>query len=223
MLRRPRKRMFGCMLLLGVLGCSPEQREEISKQVTQATEQVQKEVTKQVEQSGIQEKVNRVMARGEIALQIDAPIKSSSANCRILDLGTRGNVVQLRSYTDPAAIGYPAVFVQGMVDAVTVAELSGKSIEATLFVQASDQGTIWSTPLGSTVTVTFGLVEGNEIMGKIEGEVVDPSGNRMKCEGTLRGAFQPPAAENAQWKRGRDVELSSVNFELVSVMKGARS
>ncbi len=189
--------MLVLIWMLWGLGCSQEQREKLQEQVSQATEQVQETVKQKVDESGIAEKMKAPFVRGEFNLSVDSPIATKGANCRILDVGNRGNAVQLRSYSDPSNEGYPAVFLQGPCSASTMEELAGQTVPCVLFVQVSENAPIWSTPLGQTVNVVFGSIEGSELKGTIEGSVSDPSGQTQNCQGTFRVGVTPTVTKSA--------------------------
>ena len=182
-----------CPLCLST-GCSQEQRDEIKKSVSSATDQVQKKV----EETGIVEAIKKPLARGEFALTVDGSVGTKSANCRILDLGGRGNIVQMRSYFDTKNETFPSIFFQGPVEATDVSRLVGQSVQGTMFIQATANGTIWSTPLGQSVTITFSSVDGNEILGKVvEGTLVNDQGDSKPCQGTFRASFSEPTKSAA--------------------------
>lgn len=132
---------------------------------------------------------------GEATISVDETMSFSGAFIRLIKLSDRPNVVQVRSYDMPEDESFPAFLFQGTSTVEDVASLSGSTIQGKMFLQAAEDGPVWSCLGGEVVTVT---IAGTNAEGELEARIADgnltaSTGERLQVRGEIK-AHRPQAA-----------------------------
>jgi len=145
-----------CVLLMVTLfGCKQEQLEQLAKQVKEQT----------IDRVPAPMKVVRT---GAFKLKIVDPIETNEANSRLIVIGDgRPNVLQLRSYQNMSTDKYPMILVQANTSASNLSQLSGQTLNATVYITASKYEPIWSCLDQSTASLTIASVQDEVIKADI--------------------------------------------------------
>lgn len=151
-----------------------------------------KEVTKSAVETAkgagqdLQEKVD---TNGKF--EFTAENKVAADACHVMfvkSVGGRDALLQLRSYT-PDEGGYPAVMLHAPVQAGSLQELAGETVETRMFVE-DETGTIWDNVDGPPVSLRIDSVDDKELKATFAGGQLRNSstGESHEVTGSLIGA-----------------------------------
>jgi hypothetical protein len=184
--------MAGLLLLLFASACSKEKLNEMADKAKQA---VTEGADKVKEQAGLvtDSAKEQLALSGSCELMLDASITTNACYFQWLPQGSgRPNVLQVRSYKDPAQESFPSVMLHSQVPANGLSELVGQTIPAQLFVQAAQDQPIWSCPEGSPIEVKIAALNDTQLNLEITGGSVRNSqtGGMQTVTGKLVGVPQ---------------------------------
>lgn len=175
---------MGFVLLAGLLltsGCSKKQLEKLGESIDQKSSSL----LEQAKKTPILEDV--LPPTGEAQLTLETLTRFNGAYLRLLDIGNRGRVLQIRSYDLPANETFPSFFMQAQVDVSDVANLTGKVIKARLFVQSKEEGPVWFCDGQELVEVNLLSITDGQLSGNITGGKLRSSNQETS---TVTGSFK---------------------------------
>jgi len=102
-------------------------------------------------------------------LTIDQPLQISACYASFSHLKAAGSgVLQLQSYRDAQHESFPSVLVRAQCSAGTLAELTGQTLGAQMFVQSQQNGPLW-TATAQPVQLKITAIEGKLLKAEIAG------------------------------------------------------
>ncbi|MEM7477444.1 MAG: hypothetical protein AAF483_20865 [Planctomycetota bacterium] len=210
------------LTLCALSGCTEEQRQDLAdkanatgekignaskelagnvkENVSSAAQKVTDQTSSAIEQAS--DAASSVLPQsGSATINLKEEVAFSGARMRFINVGTRGKVVQLRSYVHPSKESFPSFLFQskpGSVTASSLGELTGSVVEGKLFVQTEQNGPVWSVPLRKTAQIQIeSTADNGELVGKFSpGQLESSSGESQQISGTF-SAFVEPAQQNA--------------------------
>lgn len=198
------KQLVGPMMALATLlvaGCDTDVGELASSVKEAASEGVDKvsetvsETAAEV-QDTVQDATDTVSEgvglAGSIDMTLDSPTQVGACYAKFVQpASSRPGVFQLQSYRDAADESFPSVFVQAQVSAATVAELTGQTLPAQMFVQSTQDGPTWHTET-DPVQIRIGAVEDELVSAEIVGGALvnAATGASQPIQGTFSGVLQ---------------------------------
>jgi hypothetical protein len=184
----------GCVLALVVvvLGCSKEQRDQLADKVNAAKDQVTskaQEVTKQATQK-VSSAAEQVVPDGEAKIKLDSELSFSASYANLISLKDRNAVFQLRSYADKKSETLPAYFFQATASSPNLNSLSGQSLQGTMFVK-KDSKVTWMSLSNQPVTLTLDSIADGKLKGRFaSGQMSPPSGEASAVSGTFEAIIE---------------------------------
>jgi len=172
--------------MLGLFGCSREKLEEMAASIQEQTKNVQTQATAVQEQTrAIAESspMSTVVASsGRTTISLPAPIESSTGFVRLYVIGDgRPSIVQFTSYDPTEGPNvFPALLLRAETEATSSQMLDGKTVQATVFLQATSDGPILTTPESASVPLVISLadVASQKLVGRASSvTLVDTAGN----------------------------------------------
>ena len=202
--------------LFALAGCSQEERqqlvdqanqklEEASQQIEAASEELtdaQEQATEQAADLGdsltssIADGASTAQAElglaGRIQLKTTPPVNTKACYATFIPAsGGRPAFLQLRSYRSESEETYPSVFLQGQVEATTVSELSGATVQMQMYLQRESGRPIAYTTSGTWVSVQVDNVAEKQLSATIqEAPLVQTADNAtLSVTGTIQGVL----------------------------------
>ena len=129
---------------------------------------------------------------GTMQLKIDQPLQVSACYASFSRVQAAGaGVLQLQSYRDAQQEAFPSVFVRASCSSATLAELAGQTLAAQMFVQAQENGPVWSAT-DQTVQLKITAVEKQQLKAEIVSGSLANSGTgaTQAVTGTFEGVLQ---------------------------------
>jgi predicted small secreted protein len=126
---------------------------------------------------------------GSMQLTIDQPLQVSACYASFSRLKAAGaGVLQLQSYRDAGQETFPSVFVRAPCSSATLAELTGQTLAAQMFVQPQQNGPVWSAT-AQPVQLKITAVQEKEVKAEIVGGSLAHSGTgaTQAVTGTFQG------------------------------------
>ncbi len=201
---RPRRRAVGWLALVlvpVVAGCGGKSVSDLASSVKDAASQgVQsvKDKAQEVSQDvagaarGMTDTAaEAVELSGTMKLTIDQPLEVSACYVSFSHLQAAGaGVLQLQSYRDAQQESFPSVFVRAPCSAGTLAELTGQTIGAQMFVQPQQNGPLW-TATAQPVQLKITSIEGKLLKAELAGGSLTHSvtGASQAVTGTFEGVL----------------------------------
>jgi hypothetical protein len=190
------------LLLLGACGCSKEKLNELVDQakekaaagVDQASQAIQekaKEATQAASAAGSSAQEQLGLA-GSMAFTLDAPVTTKGCYVSfIAGRGGRPSVLQLRSYRAADQEAFPSALVQSQVEAASLNELAGQTLQAQSFVQAEESGPVWHTAGSEGVQLTIKAIADKQVVAELSGDAINTStGQATPITAKLEGWLQ---------------------------------
>jgi hypothetical protein len=151
-------------------GCQSEQLDSLTKSVREAT----------IDQIA----PPKAAATGSIKLTVTSPMKTDTANVRLIVVGDgRPNVVQIRSYTDLNAEAYPSILIQATTTASDLNALAGQTLSATVYAAETKYLPIWSCMDRTTANLVISSVDKELLKATIQCGEVFSTDNRTSPPG----------------------------------------
>lgn len=168
-------------LLLPLTGCGSD----VVEQAKKAASDVTQSVTKSVGDAATSAQENLQLA-GSSELTLDGPVKTAACYA-VLTSGRDGQpgVLAIRSYKETEQESFPSLLVQADVTAEKLADLSGKSLTAQMFVKTAADRPTWCTALEQPIEIKVVTVTPGELKAEIvSGELATTDGvHKLKPQG----------------------------------------
>ncbi len=129
---------------------------------------------------------------GTMQLKIDQPLQVSACYASFSRVQAAGvGVLQLQSYRDAPQEAFPSVFVRASCSSATLADLAGQTLAAQMFVQAQENGPVWSAT-DQPVQLKITAVEEKQLKAEIVSGSLAHSGTgaTQAVSGTFEGVLQ---------------------------------
>lgn len=150
------------ILVLCVAGCDTK---KVTEAVSTTVDAAKNTVNQTVET--VKQEANLA---GSMDLSTSPPVATSACYATLtVTGGERPNVLQLASYKDAELERFPSMFIKANVKANSLQELSGQNLQAELYAQAVENGTVWHTRTGSPASVTISAVDATSLTGECNG------------------------------------------------------
>lgn len=203
-------------VLFALTGCSQEERQQLVEQANQKLEQASQKIEaaseelgnardKAADQAGdLRDTLSASVAEGasaaqeqlgvagSIKLTTSPPIQTKACYIHFIPASSgRPAFLQVRSYRSESEETYPAVFLQGRVDASAVSELAGATVPMQMFVQRASDGPVAYASNGASVQVKVESVTEAQLSATIvaaslaQTDVATP----LPVAGTIQGVF----------------------------------
>ncbi len=189
------------VLAVTAAGCGKSVSELASSVKDAASEGMQsvKDTAQQVGQDvadkarGVTDKAAETLEMaGTMQLKIDQPLQVSACYASFSRVQAAGvGVLQLQSYRDAPQEAFPSVFVRASCSAATLADLAGQTLAAQMFVQAQENGPVWSAT-DQPVQLKITAVEEKQLKAEIVSGSLAHSGTgaTQAVSGTFEGVLQ---------------------------------
>ncbi len=190
-------------------GCSKEQAQKIAEQVAQKAGDAVESAGNSLQDTADKAASAASKAKGDllqaapgVASFVESGNTTLSINNENVDIvGTycqlvavspkHGSVLQIRSYADKDQQRTPAYYFHAVTQATNLAALQQSEISGQLFVQAQENGPIWSSGQ-RPITVRLEQLDGGELRGSfVEGNILSST----NLEAVLSGSFQASVVE----------------------------
>ncbi|NLF70643.1 MAG: hypothetical protein GX575_16550 [Candidatus Anammoximicrobium sp.] len=129
---------------------------------------------------------------GSMQLTLDQPLQVSACYASFSPFPSAGaGVLQLQSYRDAQQESFPSVFVRASCSSAALAELTGQTLAAQMFVQPQQNGPVWSA-IAEPVQLKITAVDKTELKAEIVGGSLANSGTgaAQAVTGTFQGVLQ---------------------------------
>ena len=160
------------LLMLFVTGC-----DKVKEQASQAVNTVKKKLgkAKGAVEDGVEKAKQKLKLAGTFDLNIGIPVSINGCYARLHTFPSgRGNVLQIRSYTQPDKERFPSVLFRAKVDAASWSELVGKTVQGELYMQREESGAPMHTSADDLVQFKVESADDKTIKGQfVGGKVVD--------------------------------------------------
>lgn len=180
-------------LIFCAVGCSKEQREELSAKMSQAKEQVSssaQSVTNQAADTLSQAK-EQVVADGEATFKVDKEISFGASYINLIKVKDRGSVIQIRSYSEPTTERFPAYFFQANSSSNSLNAVSGQTITGTLFIKRGPNDMTLASLVDQPISISLGSIADGKLSGKvIDGRLSGGSGEPIAVTGSFEAIIQ---------------------------------
>lgn len=187
-----------CALVL-LTACSKEQAQQLADSVTAKTKELVDDPSKVMDEAkalaqSAADKVSDAApalegvlpSDGEATIEVGEPVEVGTALVRILPVGTRGNIVQIRSYAKPSEEKLPAFLFQAKTDSLSLTSLAGQELEGSLFFQAEKDGPVWFCAADQRVKLSVTqLDEEGHLVGQWSGKLVSSTGEASEVHGSV--------------------------------------
>jgi len=159
--------------------------------VKDTAQQVSQDVTNKVQ--GVTDQAAQTLEMaGSMQLQIDQPLQVSACYASFSHVKAAGaGVLQLQSYREAEQESFPSVFVRAPCSTATLAELTGQTLAAQMFVQPQQNGPVWSAT-AEPVQLKITAVEEKQLKAEIVGGNLANSGTgaTQAVTGSFEGVLQ---------------------------------
>ena len=162
-------------LLLGLFaGCSKEKMDAMVNTVKDQANAIASNPT-----------IAKVLpATGNVQLAMTPPVSTTAAYVKIHKIGDgRPNVVHFTSYEPTGGPNqFPAILVRGITTANEVAELAGKNVAASVYVQTKSGASVYRTRPGDVIEMSISppVADKNTVAATLPGfTLYDPQGQPM--------------------------------------------
>lgn len=155
---------FACLaaVLMCLAGCDAK---KVTEAVTTTVDAAKNSVNQTVET--VKQEANLA---GSMDLSTSPPVATTACYATLtITGGERPNVLQLASYKDAELERFPSMFIKANVKANSLQELSGQNLQAELYAQAVENGTVWHTRTGSPASVTISAVDETSLTAACNG------------------------------------------------------
>lgn len=177
-------------LLLGILvaAVSCSENVNVGDFVDESVGKVRQTVEK-----GVEEVKQSANLAGNIELTLSPPVQAKAcyASFYLVD-ADRPAVLQVASYPKASAETFPSVFMRALVETPTVADLTGKTVSAEVFVQTESDGPVWHSRGPGHIQMRIEEVSADSIAGKILGGqlISTETGRPIDVTGTFSGSLR---------------------------------
>lgn len=192
--------LYSIFLVIQV-GCKPEQLEQLTETVRQAT------VDQVVQPSA--------PAAGSFDLKLDLPLQTSEGFAKWLPIGDgRPNVLRIRSYEDSSKETFPSVLIQAQTTVADVKGLVGTTLKATIYAATSAYSPIWYLEENKQADLLIKAVDDKSITCEIvSAPLVSTEGKTTNATGTVRAIFgAKPANVSLNDDNKAEQNLASKHF-----------
>lgn len=189
-----------CLGLSFSIGCSKEQAQKLADDLSAKTKEFVDDPSKAVDsaKSAAQSAAdslskaapgleNVLPSDGEATINVGEAVEIGTALVRILPMGERGNVLQLRSYSKPEDEKFPSFLFQAQSLSTDLKLLSGQEVEGSLFFQAAKEGPVWSCEPNTPVKLAVQQIdEEGHLIATWSGNLRSSTGDVVQVQGSVK-------------------------------------